>query len=242
MTVSELLRTIDFAMPARRISTSERDPSDFTRRRTVFSVYFIPLFTQAPRAVATNWPSLHNVTRTLESPDSKVSWYIPSGISAPFIVMGVGRKNGRTGSFFAGSGKLAASKIIVVRVAALIFISPSVSAANSVSAQAAPFDLSILRAARIKTRLKLACNQIGAQPNLDGSQFGRKSRNLTLTPVRSRPDQGIQTVAWALSGSCGETQFPIGKSKNDKKQECVLLANVRRRVSQLHATRFSGVI
>jgi len=170
MIVSELLRTIVFAVPARRISTSDRVPSGFTRKRTVFPVNFIPLFTQTPRAVAMNWPSLHNVTWTLELLDSSVSWYIPWRISAPFMIKGACRKKGRAGFFLAGSGKLAASKMNVLSAALLIFIYPPMRAAECLSVER-----SLVRCFDFPHPQHQDQTQIGCQPNWRAIQIGPRA-------------------------------------------------------------------
>ncbi len=58
--------TIVFFSPARRISVSERDPSEFTRSKAASPEYLTPFFTQVPCAVAKKRPSFQSVTRTLE--------------------------------------------------------------------------------------------------------------------------------------------------------------------------------
>src|SRR5579863_8009431 len=121
---SVFLRTMAFAEPARRISMRERNPSEFTRRRTVFSLYFIPLLTHAPLADATNWPSLHQLTRTPELLDSTNNWYMPYGSCAPSTVTGVGRKKKRAGFFLAEIGKLATNQSVAVKTIILSFILP----------------------------------------------------------------------------------------------------------------------
>jgi len=54
---------------------------------------------------------------------------------------------------------------------------------------AASFDFLILAATKSKTSLKLACNQIGAQPNLAGDQFVPQWRAIVLIAVKLRQEK-----------------------------------------------------
>jgi hypothetical protein len=138
----------------------------------VFSLYFIPLFTQAPLADATNWPSLHQIIRTLELLDSTVSWYIPCGISAPSTVTGAGRKKKRAGFFLAETGILAANQIHAVKAIILNFILPLSLWPTAFNQPRAMFRFSLLAEPRPDTNwlaTKLARDPNWFAANLDAS-------------------------------------------------------------------------
>jgi hypothetical protein len=179
MVASLLFSTIAFDEPAIRISTRDSVPSAFSRNTAASWINFMPLFTKAPSALATNFPSFWSVTRALAPCVSQIKSYNPAGTCAPFRMTASRSWNGRGGFFLAKVGMLTPSTINVISVGNLKFIfntrfclqtlSFSVEAARSVS---------ILSFGKGEARLNLAGYQNGWRHKMACNQFGSRESHL----------------------------------------------------------------